>query len=723
MRVRAVRALLATLVTILVAAPLLLALPASIPTARADEPESWARVSIDAISPALPDRDKPDQKITISGTITNTSDTELSNLQIAYWRSLDPIENAEGMTRALDSAANDPLGARAQGGGIYVNVPSEDDRTLEPDEATTFTISATLAQLELPDIDGVYLVGVHLRGRTDPVGPDITVGRGRIFLPVVSKAPKEKVRQTSIVELTSRPSLLRTGVFLDEHLVDELGNEGRLTKLVEAARAEGTSFAVDPALVQEIQTMAGRYRVQQSDGTTIDGTGAAAAQSWLTQLTQLIRDGDGYQLPYGNPDVAALVHHNRTDLLDRAIETGSEVSVTKDLPLLVLPGGGTADEETVQAVADLHPAAIVLSDATLRTDGDSGSPVLKGPEGSTLVRYTASASGGGPGPPPRSTPAKLQQRMLSDTWIAAKSATEGSPAGRVRLVTEPSQAAGDDNEISAPWFASATLSELLKAKPVSWSGEYRYTDKAAGDELTASQIESTNRLTHQFGTYADLLVQPDSANAEAAIALPRSVSLAWRGDANGPRRYDGAVGDHLTDILTKGVAVSTIPNFSTTGRTGTFPITVVNNLPPSSDPEVNAIKVEIVFSSASRQRLTVAPLQFEPIPAGQSATKNATVEAKTNGTVQVRAQLQTDNGSSVGQAKSVQVRATQAGTIGWLIAIAAGIVLVGTTALRIRQVSKERAAAETGEPEPIPVSRPVDQPGDPGDAAKDTLDV
>ena len=115
------------------------------------------------------------------------------------------------MSRALESAANDPLGARAEDGALYVNVPSESDRTLEPDESTSFTISATLAQLELPDIDGVYLVGVHLRGRTDPNGPDITVGRGRVFLPVVSKTPKEKVRQTSIVVLTSRPSLLRTG--------------------------------------------------------------------------------------------------------------------------------------------------------------------------------------------------------------------------------------------------------------------------------------------------------------------------------------------------------------------------------------------------------------------------------------------------------------------------------------------------------------------------------
>ena len=47
---------------------------------------------------------------------------------------------------------------------------------------------------------------------------------------------------------------------------------------------------------------------------------------------------------------------------------------------------------------------------------------------------------------------------------------------------------------------------------------------------------------------------------------------------------------------------------------------------------------------------------------------------------------------------------TQNGTTGWAIAIAAGIVLVGSTSLRIRQVAKERAKAASGEP-PEPASK------------------
>jgi hypothetical protein len=721
-QVSAVRALLATLLVTVVGLPLLLvAQLLTAPTAHAAEPESWARISIDQVTPALPSRDQPDQKVTISGRITNTSDIELSNLQVAFWRSLDPIETAEGMTAALDSAADDPLGARAQAGSLYVNVPSETDRTLEPDESTTFTISATLTQLALPDIDGIYLVGVHLRGRTDSIGPDITVGRGRTFLPVVSSAPKETVRQTSVVVLTSRPSLVRAGYFADDHLVDELSGEGRLTRLLEAAGAQGTSFAIDPALVQEVQTMVAGYRVLNDDGSSQEGTGAAAAQTWLSRLAGLISSGDGYRLPYGNPDVAAVVHAGGVAQLRDAVRTGAQVPATAGLPLLVLPGNGTADEETVQAAATLDPAVILLSDATLRTASSIDSPVLQGPAGSTLVRYTAGASGGGPGPAPRSTPAKVQQRMLADTWVAARSAPEGSPAGRVRVVTDPNQTAGRDNEVAAPWFTGATLTQLLTATPAAWSGEYRYTTAARAAELTPAQLAAGRGLAEQFDTYVDLLIEPRPAQADAAIALPRSVSLSWRGEEAGSQRYTSTVENYLDDILYERISLQVIPKLSTTGRLGTFPITVRNELPAGADPDTNAIKVRILFGSTASQRLTVAPIEIARVDAGQTVTVDAQVQAETNGSVKVRAQLQSPDGISVGRSKPVEVTATQAGTIGWLIAIAAGIVLVGTTVLRIRQVGRERAAQE-GEPEPLAVSRPPDQSVAPA-GSQDALDV
>jgi hypothetical protein len=50
------------------------------------------------------------------------------------------------------------------------------------------------------------------------------------------------------------------------------------------------------------------------------------------------------------------------------------------------------------------------------------------------------------------------------------------------------------------------------------------------------------------------------------------------------------------------------------------------------------------------------------------------------------------------------VQVTQNGTTGWAIALAAGLVLIGSTSFRIRQVTRERAravAAGPAEPEPV----------------------
>ena len=106
------------------------------------------------------------------------------------------------------------------------------------------------------------------------------------------------------------------------------------------------------------------------------------------------------------------------------------------------------------------------------------------------------------------------------------------------------------------------------------------------------------------------------------------------------------------------------------------------------------VKVRLVFTSDNRQRLTIKPIDVPPLPAQESFTANAEVTARANGIVPVTAQLETESGAKVGRPFVIEVQVTQNGTTGWVIALAAGVVLVGTTALRIRTVSRERALAE-----------------------------
>ena len=108
--------------------------------------------------------------------------------------------------------------------------------------------------------------------------------------------------------------------------------------------------------------------------------------------------------------------------------------------------------------------------------------------------------------------------------------------------------------------------------------------------------------------------------------------------------------------------------------------------------------MRLVFNSDNSQRLTIKTIKAPHIKAQDNFTDNAEVTAKANGVVPVTAQLMTESGRPVGRPFDIEVQVTQNGTTGWAIAIAAGIVLVGTTFLRIRQVAKERTKTGSGGP-------------------------
>jgi hypothetical protein len=230
--------------------------------------------------------------------------------------------------------------------------------------------------------------------------------------------------------------------------------------LLKAANTGKTTFAVDPALIDELKIMSAGYQVLDSEGTTSAGTGQADATRWLRGFETLQGAHDGYRLLYGSPDVAALVHDGQESILDDAANANKLVESTRSLPLLILPGGGAADEAAAKAAAALHPAAILLADTSAR---GPATPVLAGPDGVPIIRFTAAANKGGPGPDPRETAVHVHQRMLTESWIDATAARDGLNHGKVQLITKAAQAERNDRNLKAPWLKERTLSELLNS--------------------------------------------------------------------------------------------------------------------------------------------------------------------------------------------------------------------------------------------------------------------
>ena len=397
--------------------------------AAATEPVASVAITLTSLTPELPTRN---DEITVTGRVTNITEERLYRLEALFWRNQAPLSGRAGVEQALASESNDPLGARYT--GAFQDLFTAEKPFLEPNASVDFNLRVKVSELELSPTAGVYLMGVHVLQR----GNNVAVGRARTFVPVQAAKPSSSLTMTSLVVLNSRPSLVRKGVLSDDHLAAEVGQNGRLTALLKAAETPINSFVVDPALIRELQTMAGGYQVLDSEGTTSAGTGQTDATRWLEGFHRLQSSHDGYRLLYGSPDVAALVHDGQENVLSDAANAAKLVEATRSLPLLVLPAGGAADAAIAEAAAALHPEAILLAD----TSAKGPAPLLAGPEQVPIIRFAAAAARGGPGPDPHDTPIHLRQRLLAESWIEAVTERDDLSRGRVRLITTAAQAAG-----------------------------------------------------------------------------------------------------------------------------------------------------------------------------------------------------------------------------------------------------------------------------------------
>ena len=654
--------------------------------ATATEPVASVAITLTSLTPELPTRD---DEIILTGRVTNITKERLYRLEALFWRNQAPLSGRAGLVQALASESNDPLGARYT--GAFQDLFTTAAPFLEPDASVDFSLRVKVSDLELSPTDGVYLMGVHVLQR----GNNVAIGRARTFVPVLAAKPSSSLTMTSLVVLNSRPSLVRKGVLSDDHLAAEVGQNGRLMALLKAAEAPTASFAVDPALIRELQTMAGGYQVLDAEGTTSAGTGQTDATRWLEGFQRLQPSHDGYRLLYGSPDVAALVHDGQENVLSDAANASRLVESTRSLPLLVLPGGGAADAAIAKAAAALHPEAILLAD----TSAKGPTPLLAGPDEVPIVRYASAASKGGPGPDPDDTPVHFRQRMLAESWMEAITARDGLSHGKVRLITTAALAASADRRLEAPWLEQRTLSELLKSTPVAWPEKYKYSSAAQEAELSKGELTSLRKFDWSNDTYADLLVDATNARAEGSAAVAQAASVKWRERDKARRAFLGPQQAALDEILLDKIQIRSSPRVQTVAREGVeFPITIRNTLEADvSRPDAGAVKVRLVFNSENRQRLSIKTIKAPQIRAQDSFTGNAEVTAKANGVVPVTAQLMTESGRPIGRPFDIEVQVTQNGTTGWAIAIVAGIVLVGTTSLRIRQVAKERAKAASGE--------------------------
>lgn len=676
MRRRTPAVALATLLTLLlmVAGAIGVAPPAH----TVDDPQPVV-VELEAVDPALPARDGT---ITLRGRAINRSGQLITSAQVVLWRRTMPVTSTAELGNVTALEPNEVQGSQEWGSETsYRRLTDELNPVWEPGETREFEVSAPVADLAFPRIPGVYLVGAEIVGRVagDPL---TTVGLTRSMVPLAADGAATTSgvhRVVTAVVLSSRPSMTAPGVFVDNHLADELAPGGRLTLLLDAAGRNDVSWVIDPAVHQEITAMAAGYKVEGQD--ELDPAGQQHALRWLADFGQLNQD-NGFRAPFALPDVSMMANQDLGAVMRRVVAAGEQGEPFAGLPLLAYAHGGLIDPTAVQLAEAEEPVAI------LAANPDSRGALLSPIDDVPLVNYSLEATSGGPGPDPRTGVVQVRQRLLAQSFLTA---IRDPNATTVRVITTAASAAAEP-ATNAPWVRRATLGALLGERPVGWSGLMPYEGRARAGELTPAQVQALRKIAAAYDDFAGILVDPQPVEDEINDALARSVSSWWR---HNPAGFDTFVRPRSSAVhqLDSGEALSLAAQGSVlmSGQSGSFPMTVSNRL----DRDVRVI---LTFDSDQPQRLSIPPMRDIVVGARESVTVNVQPQAVGNGPVRVSALVTTSDGTPLSKRAWLTVEATDLGRVGWIIVVASGIVMLAATMLRIRQVRRERAHEAPADP-------------------------
>ncbi len=103
------------------------------------------------------------------------------------------------------------------------------------------------------------------------------------------------------------------------------------------------------------------------------------------------------------------------------------------------------------------------------------------------------------------------------------------------------------------------------------------------------------------------------------------------------------------------------------------------------------------LKSQTPQRIKVTDTPPTTVPAQESVTVQISPEATSNGTVEVAAQLATNSGTPIGPEHTFVISASGYGNVGWIIIVAAGAVVLVSTAWRVRRFRQTEREVDRSE--------------------------
>ena len=444
------------------------------------------------------------------------------------------------------------------------------------------------------------------------------------------------------------------------------------------------------------------------------GTGQAAAASFVERLRAVAGRYPVVTLPYGDPDVVALVRNGLTGEVDAAVQHGTSVarrvlgtaaanlSTTTGYPI-----NGAIDASTLSALRKAGLTTGLLAGSSVAPGSPPGAAAVvsdgSAPDTAAANRLPSVIAEADVLDGVRNLIARGQQsgwatRVNALTGIVAQRSMDGSagpavftPARRwapdaagLRVLTDLLTNLGDSGVI-----AGVPLGRI--AGGATAGAVTAYPDEARLQELPDGYLQRISSGRREVASLRRTLASTPQASDPELVLAP--LDRALDDTASTAFRQNPAVGDanlgtveSTTATIRQGVQILSAGNsYTLASSTSPLLLTVQNTLPWD-------VPVRVRIRGGELVGLTVTDPQIQVVPAGRSQQIRIPAEVSRSGQFQVTAELVAADGTSWGPPVELSVESTAYGALTVIIIVVAGGVLVLMVVLRITQRLRARRA-------------------------------
>jgi hypothetical protein len=677
-------------------------------TGRQHSPSGQLTVTIESVSPQWA---TPNRPVTVTGIVRNGTAAAQVGTSIQLRSSAVHFNDRDELAQYAsgESSPDVPEGSAVPLPGVI-----GPGRTVHW-RATLDPAAVGMAQF------GVYPLAAQV---LDSEG--IPAAVNRTFLPFWAGGPRSvqprKLNIGWVWPVIDQPYQAACSGLLSGGLASSLAAGGRLNGLLAAAASYSSAahltWAIDPALVQNVRTMESRYTVGGGAGCAGSTRKPASrpARSWLDSLLSATSGQQVFLTPYADVDAAALSHDGLDGDLKSAYREGRSIGqqilhlAARD-DTIAWPEGGIADSGVLGSLAVNGISTVVLDSSVMPPTGamPNYTPGAQASAASgvgsslhvlladhTISHLLASAPASGPG----ATFATEQSFLAQTAMIVA----EAPNLARSLVVTPPSRwnpspglASGLLNEtVHAPWLRPASLASLAAARHP--SGQVRRqpppAHQAGPAELSRAYLAQVARIGAAVKMQAGILSPPDPGYLSSAIAALES--CAWRGNRQAAIRQDllSRVSGYVAGQGRK-IRIVDSGQITLGGSSGKVPVSISNGL------TWRDVLVRLKASTPGAGRLSIGT--YDPlitVPAGKIITVRLPVHAAAVGVTDVTFELLSPDGSALpGTQVRLSVHATKFGTLALVVmSVALGVFVLTSAARAVRRSRKD--GGPEGDPAP-----------------------